>query len=287
MDLEFVVSTDTEHEIVLDSHIVSAVWRGSTVCPGQKALFEISTAFVGNGAQMRIEVKTGSGRELGKISAAISNNRYCGAFDVPHDVEPEDEVHFEFELPKNGLSGESNRVPVVAPIVVSNMRWSAKEVRRGDIVTLSANTENIRSGSAVTLIIYEYDQYGAHDRVAEIGATLMDSKISVQWQFEYPGDTDDIPTESEMRKYGRSYCPPLYFFTVRSEETEFGRDRSSGMLMFVDWIAVELVDSFGNERYALRLPDGTKRKGRFDENGNMREDGVPPGRYTIEIWTED
>ena len=43
-----------------------------------------------------------------------------------------------------------------------------------------------------SILIYEHDQDGAHDRICEIPAVVQDGKIEVKWEYEYHEDTDEI-----------------------------------------------------------------------------------------------
>ena len=94
-ELTFTKSTDTEHEIKLDSTLISASWRNGTAVAGRPAKFEVITSFVGNGAKIKITGNTENGTKLGKISDTISNNVYVGEFDVPEDIDLDDEAYFE------------------------------------------------------------------------------------------------------------------------------------------------------------------------------------------------
>ncbi len=283
MDLKFTKSTDTEHEIKLESSLISASWRSGKAIAGQTATFEVLTAFVGEGAPIKITGKSENGKKLGKIKDVIKRNKYVGEFEIPEDTELDDKVFFEVELPKNDIEGESNRIPVFPPVQVFNLRWSAKEARRGDILTLSADVNGLRDHSEVTVIIYEYDRDSAHDKIIELPATVMNKRIELLWEYEYHEDTDEIPTQEELDKYGGKYNPPEYFFTVKVEDTEFGVEQESGLLEFRDWIEIKLVNPTGNEEYVLRFPDGSERRGRFDNEGVLREENIPPGRYSIEV----
>lgn len=52
-----------------------------------------------------------------------------------------------------------------------------------------------------------------------------------------------------------------------------------------DWIEISIVDVYGdplsNEEYAVRLPDGSERRGQLDARGKARIDGVAPGAYQV------
>ncbi|MFH1893248.1 MAG: hypothetical protein ABIK83_11275 [Candidatus Zixiibacteriota bacterium] len=286
-DLTFNKSTDEEHEIELDSSLIYAVWKRGAAIAGQTAGFTIGTAFVGNGARIKIKGKSENGENLGKISATISNNVYDGEFEIPEDTEIDDQIYFEVKLPDNGLDGESDRIPVVPPPEISNMRWSQSEARRGDTLTLSADVRNVRPHTEVMLTIYEYDRDSAHDKITELRAEVIDDKIEQEWEYEYHEDTDEIPTEEEMQEYGRNYNPPEYFFTIKLNDIEYGREQESRLLIFKDWIEIRVLNYTGNESYILHLADGSERRGTFGGDGTAREEDVPPGRCSIEVEREN
>jgi hypothetical protein len=286
-ELKFTKSTDTEHEIKLDSTLISASWRSGAAVAGQPAKFQVITSFVGNGAKIKVTGKTENGTNLGKISDNISNNVYVGEFDVPEDIELDDEAYFEVDLSANSLSGESSRIPCVLPAEISNMQWSASEAGRGDILTLSADVENVRPQTDVLITIYEHDEDGAHDRITDLPGVVRSNRIEVEWEYEYFEDVDEVPTEEERQKYSRSYNPPEYFFTIKVYDIEYGREQESGLLAFKDWIEIRVLNYTGNESYVLHLADGSERRGTIGKDGTAREEDVPPGRCSIEIERED
>jgi len=286
-DLEYNKATDSEHEIKLDSQLIYAAWRTGRARAGGKAGFEVMTALVGNGAKIKIEGKSENGKKLGKINDVIKNNKFVGEFDIPEDIDLDDAVFFKVELPGNGLSGESNRIPAAPAITVTNMKWSAKEARREDVLTLSADVSGCDNGTDAMVTIYEYDRDNIHDKIVEIPAKIEKDKIELKWEYEYHEDTDEIATDEELKKYGKSYNPPEYFFVIEIDGQKFGRDQESGLLEFKDWIEIQLMNLVGDETYTLYLPDGTERTGKFDEEGFIREDKIPPGKYEIVIKGKD
>ncbi len=285
MDQKFSKGTDTEHEIKLDSTLVYAAWRIGTAYGGQAAPLEVLTSFVGNGAKIKIEGKSENGKKLGKINSTIINNKFIGTLNIPEDIELGDSVFFAVSLSDNGLDGESNHIPARPPIVVTNMKWSADEARRGDTLTLTADVEGADEGTEAKIIIYEYDSDNIHDVITEFPAVIENKKIEVQWEYEYHEDTDEIPTDEEMKRYGGSYNPPEYFFTITIGAQEFGADQESGILGFKDWIEIQLMDEDGNPlpdvEYETVYPDGTTKSGRLDEEGRVTLENVPPGSFNI------
>jgi len=285
MALTFTKATDAAHKVKLESELLYAGWKSGVAFIGLTAAFEVKTAFVGNGAPIEVTGKTKDGKKLGKVKGVVNGNSFAGALEIPDSVKEGDWAYFEVNLSKCGLKGEADPVPVAPPIVVTNMKWSAKEARRGDIVTLSADVRGVRDDTDVTLTIYEYDKDGVNDKIVELAAKTKDQKISFDWKYEYFEDTDEIPTEEELKKYGKSYNPPEYFFTVKVEGNEFGKKQESGLLLFKDWIEVELLNGSGqpvpNADYILRLSDGAEKRGQLDGDGRARVDDVPPGKFKI------
>jgi hypothetical protein len=278
---------DPAHEIKLDSTLVSASWLAARGIAGQTVEFEVRTCFVGNGAAIKVTGKSEGGKKLGKVSDKINNNLFIGEFEIPEDIDEGDEIYFEFDLSKNGISGESERIPVIPGLVIKSIKWSAKEARRGDVLDLTAEVDRVPDKSEVTLIIYEHDQDGAHDRIAELPATVDNGKIKVSWEYEYFEDTDEVPTDAEMKRYGGKYNPPEYFFVIQYEGVEYGEDAESGLLTFKDYLEIELTnpkgDPVANEDYKVTLPDGSTRQGKLDEAGRAIEKNVPPGKCIIEF----
>ncbi len=285
MELEFSKSTDSEHTVKVDPILIAAFWSSVKAPAGGNAKFKIQTAFVGNDAKIKIVGSSENGVSLGTIKGKIRNNIFKGKFDIPEDMEVDDQVFFEVSFPKNGIDGESDRIPVVPMIKVNNMSWGASEARRGDTLTLSAFVDGVRDNEEVIITIYEYDQDSVHDKITELSATVMNGRFEIEWEYQYYEDTDEIPTQEELDEYGGSYNPPEYFFTVKVEDEEFGLNQESELLVFKDWIEIELLDENGDPvagaEYILCLADGTKIEGTLDGDGLAREEDIPPGWYWI------
>lgn len=279
--------TDTEHTVKLDSTLVSSTWQSGMAIGGKKARFRVQTAFVGNGADVEVKGQSVNGKKLGKVKGKIIGNFFVGSLKIPEDIEEGDEIYYTVKLSKNGLSGESEKIPAFPPPRVKSMKWSADEARRGDIMTLSGEFEDIPDNSEVVVTIYEYDENDANDKITEFPATLNGKKLEAKWAYQYFEDTDEIPTQQEKERYGSSYNPPEYFFTVKYGNFEMGKEQESGLLNFKDYIEINLTDEAGNpvpnEDYVLHLPDGTEKQGTLDDNGYAKEEGIPPGSTMVEF----
>lgn len=292
MDSEFDASTDTKHRFKLESKILYALWKCGVARGGSETAVEVRTVLVGHGADIEISGKSSEGKAPGKIKGKVFNNRFTGRLPIPEDVDPEADVWFEAKLPKHGLMIESNAVPAAPPILCSSLEWSCSEVRRGDVVSLTGSFTGARSEEEATVIIYEHDPDGRHDKVAEIPVILEDGRLELDWEFRYDGDTAEIPTEEELQPYDEHYRHPEYFFTVKIDGVELGReDVDSGLMRFMDYIDIRLINDDGSPaegiRYRLHLADGGERSGQLDENGSAREEEIPPGPCRAEFERPD
>lgn len=287
MDLKYSKATDSAHTVKLTSSLIYAAWKSGAAPIGQAAPLEVVTAFVGQGASIKITGKSDVGRSLGSVSGKIFNNAYVGELTIPDSVKIGDTVYFEVALSANGVKGESNHIPAVPPIAVTDMKWSAAEARRGDTLTLSATVKGVPDKTEVKVHILEYDAGGGCDPIAVLPAVVDKNKLEVKWAYEYHEDVDEIPTHDEMQKYGKSYNPPEYFFAIEVYGQKYGLKQESKLLTFKDWIDIRLTDEegkpAGGEKYVLHLPDGQQRQGTLDTQGYAREEKIPPGKIVIEF----
>jgi hypothetical protein len=187
-----------------------------------------------------------------------------------------------------GVSPEAEYAGVAAaeaadelPITVSNAQWDREEARQGDLVTLTAEVEGAPDGTQGEIEIYEHDVDGIHDLIATLQVDVVNNKIKTTWEYEYHEDTDEIPTEEELKKYGRSYNPPEYFFAVKVRDAE----DISGILLYKDYVEIYLKNPGGepiaDEDYILTLPDGTEIEGKVDSKGYAKVEGIPPGKVSV------
>jgi len=246
--------------------------------PGQDVGIEVYTHFVGDGSDIRISVHNRSGRRLDRFGGKVYRNRYGTTYTVSDRAE--DGIYFEAELRRHGLSKRSEEMTIIPPIEITNLRWSQEEAQRGDVLQLSADVRGAHDGTEAVIEIYEHDEDGAHDFIARLNALVEDSMVEVQWGFEYYEDIDDIPTEEESES---GYNPPEYFFKV----IIYGQEAESELLEFKDW--VEFNFEVYEDNYVpgvqatFTYPDGRQETREIPEDGTIRFDNVPPGRYRLEV----
>ncbi len=288
MNTKYTVPTDSPQKIVVESQLIYAMWLQGRAYAGFEAEFEVKTILVGDGGKVKVTCRTEKGRKLDKVEGVIVLDRFRGKVLIPENVKVDDYVYLEVELPKHGLSIESNGIPVRPPLEVSSMKWSKSEIRRDEEVKLTCNfTNGVEEGDKVTVIIYEYDNNGNHDVVVKIPTEIKNNKVELDWKFIYQDDTDDIPTEEELKKYGRHYNPPEYFFVVMVDNIPVGKNQESGLLKFKDNLTVELFSEdqspvSGSECKFL-LANGVEINYSTDSNGFVRLNDIVPGPVTVKF----
>ncbi|MBN1292352.1 MAG: hypothetical protein JXB48_10980 [Candidatus Latescibacteria bacterium] len=292
MNTTHTVPTDSQQKITVESQLIYVLWQQGRAYAGFEAAFEVKTLLVGDGAKVKATLRTAKGKKLDKIEGVIVCNRWRGRVVIPEKVKPDDYVYLEVELPKHGLELDSNEIPVRPPIEVSSMQWDKKEVRQDEEVQMTCVfTNGVENGDNVTVIVYEYDNDGIHDRVVTIPTVIKDMKVDLKWKYFYQEDTDDIPTEEQLQKYGKSYNPPEYFFVVMVDNIPVGNNQESGLLEFKDWLELEYSDKNGNPvaglEYTITFADNTKKEGKLDDNGKSRIEDVPPGPVSVEYKMEE
>ena len=285
MNSQFTKHTDQKHRIKLESHLIYALWMCKRAWAGTDAPFEVRTSLVGEGAEIKIKLKNGSGKTLDKKTDKIFGNRYRGTVAVPSKVGADDMLFLEVELPKHGLSGESNQVPTGPLIQVESMQWDRKEVRRGDVVKLKAKFVDLPDHTDALVAIYEYDKEGNHDPIVTLPTEINGSRMELSWEFQYHDDVGQIPTETEKKPYDKTYQHPEYFFVIVIEGARFGVKQESGLMRFVDSFEKILVDGYGqlmkDHEVEIYLADGSTKKAKTDEEGKLTVKDVPPGPVYI------
>jgi hypothetical protein len=284
MNSQFTKHTDQQHRIKLESHLIYALWMCKRAWAGTDAPFEVRTSLVGEGAEIKIKLKNDSGKTLDKKTDKVFGNRFRGTVAVPAKVGATDMLFIEAELPKHGLSGESNQVPAGPLIQVESMEWDRQEVRRGDAVKLKAKFADLPDHTDALVAIYEYDKDGNHDPIATLPTEINGSTIELSWEFQY-GDAGEIPTETEKKPYDKKYQHPEYFFVIVIEGARFGVKQESGLMKFLDSFEKILVDGYGqlmkDHEVEMYLADGSSKKAKTDSEGKLTVKDVPPGPVYI------
>lgn len=282
---EYRRDTDTVHEITLDSTILTVYWGSRMVSMGESVYLTAETRFVGNGSDIEFNIYNHEGRKISTVKGKLFGDRVSLSYEMP-DV-TDRFLYFEATLASHGLSMKSDYIRVIPRVEVHNLKWSQTEARRGDVISMTADTSGIPDGVEMLARIFEYDDDGAHDLITNLPVTVNGGKIVVDWEYEYHDDTDDIPTNEDMQEHGRNYNPPEYFWVVEFAGRTFGESQESGLLQFKDAVDIQLVDSEGyaypDEPYTILLADGSTVEGRTDDLGNIAHADIPPGAFEVEF----
>jgi len=280
---EFSKATDQVQSASLTSKIVHVLWGRKMAVAGDTVELEVWTHFVGNGSDLEIKVEDKDGKVVAQLAGKVYGDYFGNSLIIPEDVR--ESLVFTAKLTKHGLDKKSNVLQVIPPVKVTNMKWGQKEARRGDKVKLTADIQGVPDGVAAEIRIYEYDQDGAHDFITKFPWRVKNKKIEAEWEYEYHEDTDEIPTDEEMQRYGRNYNHPEYFFVIDVFGKRFGEKQESELLEFKDWIGLQLNDAKGNpksgQKYIIKLSDGSEKNGSLDSSGYSKVDGIPPGPVKI------
>lgn len=265
-------------DVKLLSSIEQVTFTENRAAAGGKIGLNVFTKYVGNNSDIRIEIKDKSGKSGGTVKGKITGNRFWKNIEIPDNLK--DELTATVKLSKHGLEKKSNTIILLPPVKITNVKWDKDEAKRGDILKLTADVKGCYDGAETKVEIYEHDDDGAHDLVVSFPALVKNQKIKTEWEFQYMGDTDDIPTEDESEK---GYKNPEYFFRVSLG----GVSQDSGLLKFKDWMEIKVENEFGRKlkdlEYTLILPDGKKKKGKLNDEGIISEDNLPPGKCLIEF----
>jgi hypothetical protein len=275
---EYKAKTNEITEIKLESGIDRVVWSKGVAAVGGKVGLSIDTHFVGNGSEVKIQLKDANGKSHGDFTEKIAGNKLWAEIVVPEKAEGS--LTATVKLPKHSLEMKSNPLVVYPQIKIKNLKWDKPEARRGDILTITADIETVYNGTDAEIEIWEFDTDEAHDFVAKIPVEVKNNKIECKWEFDYKEDTDDILTEEESEN---GYNHPEYFFRIKV----LGVSADSGLLEFKDWIEILVTDTsnkpLSNKQYILHLPDGSKVDGYLDDKGKYKVENISPGVYEIEF----
>jgi hypothetical protein len=280
MNTQYSKPSDQTHRIKVDSAVIRAQWLCGRAWAGAEAPFEVRTALVGDGAEVKVRLVNDAGKVLEKKSDKILSNRCRGTIAVPSKVKLGDMLRLEVELPKHGLDAESGEVPAGPVIQARKLAWDKKEARRGDTVVMKAEFIDLPDRTQAGVTIYEYDPEGLHDPVAEIPAAVKNDRLELKWEFK-PRDAGTILTAEELRPYGKNYRAPEYFFTVTIDGTRIGTKQESGLLRFADVVDFILKDSddtpVPDAECIITGPDGKEVKAKSDKEGRVLVKDFPPG----------
>jgi hypothetical protein len=292
MDGEYVVSTDKKEKIKLESRIVRADWLSNIAYGGAYAKLEVKTVFVAEGSTIEIKGISSEGKAPDKISGKVYNDTFTGELLISENVKSGADIWFEAKLPKHGLKMESGTaIPARSPVVATKIAWDRAEVHREDVMTMQVEFQDIPDHTDAAVIVFENNPNSYDLKVVSIPVEIMSNAINLKWQFMYQDSTALIPTETELKKVNKHYCPPRYYFMVTVNGARIGENRESGLLVFKEKLNLQLFDAYGvpvnKADFIVRFADGTQKKVASDENGFIKDESIPPGKFFVEYIKKD
>lgn len=286
MQTKWTIPTDKENIITVESSFNFIMWSQGRAYAGFEAEFEARTFLVGDGAKVKVTCRTQKGKKLDKVEGAVFRNRWRGSVVIPEKVKVDDYVYLEAELPKIKIDGESNLIPVRPSIEVVSIQWDKQVIHRDEEVKMTCIfTGGVEDGDRVTVKVLKYDSDGYHDPIVKIPTTVENGKVELKWKFMYQDDTNNIPIQGELEKYGKSYEPPKYFFVVLVDNLTVGKNQESGLLEFKDSIEIQLTDDdddgCADIKGTCTLADGSSDDFTLDGDGKYSEEEIVPGKVVV------
>jgi hypothetical protein len=257
------------HKIKVQSNLIYALWNCGIAHADTEAPFIVKTSLVGEGAEIKVKLKDDKDKTLEKKNDKIHGNCYRGTIAIPENVRMDAMLYLEVELPKHGLSGESNQIPA--------------EVKRGDVVKMLAEFIDLPDKTEAMVQVFEYDQAGNHDPVVAIPTEINGNKLEVQWEYQYHDDTAEIPTQDELQPYSKKYQQPQYYFVVEIEGALLGTKQESGLMKFNDWVEYEVNQVAFPFDCEIEFADGTKIEKKGVNTSIVRFENVKAGKCTFRI----
>jgi acylphosphatase len=186
-------------KVKLDSAIEQVYWTRRQAAPEATVGLEIFTRYVGNNAELKIELTDNDGKSHGTFNDKLHGNHFWGPVKVPATVKGA--LFASVKLPGHGLSQKSPPLLVLPPVKINNVKWDRNQAKQGDVLKLSATVKNVPDGVEASLEIYEHDSVGAHELITKFPAAVNNERIEKDWEFQFH-DHADISS------------PLLFFFRV-------------------------------------------------------------------------
>lgn len=283
---EFTGSTDEKHVFTLPSEIDSVHWDRRQAAPGGIVGLTVRTIFCADGSQIQIKLQDAQGT----VHSTLSGKLRGDSINVDLQVPPEAKggLLAKVKMPNHGLSAESEALKVVEPVRMRGARWSKETVKRGDVVTLSAEARRAQDGRRATVRIFERDPgRGAHDPVTRLRPRTEGGAVEVKYQFRYPGETADILPEWEAPN---GYTQPEFFYTVEvaGVTADSKKSKRKGVMTFVDDLTLQVVDPetgapYANQNTKIKLADGSTKEKTTDGSGKVKLNEIPPGPAKVTL----
>lgn len=283
---EFTGSTDEKHVFTLPSEIERVRWLRRQAAPGGIVGLQIRTLFCAIGSQIEIRLVDAQGTVHDTISGTLHAEELNLQLRVPDEAVGG--LLAKVRMPNHGLSADSEALLILDPVRVYGARWSTKTVKRGDIVTLTAEAKDAPDGRKAPVRIYERDKRrGAHDPVTRLRPRVESETVMVKYRFQYPGDVADIVPEWEAPN---GYEQPEFFYTVdvSGVRADSKDAKQRGVMTFADDLTLQVVDAgtgapHTDQDVEVTLADGSTQTATTNGSGTAELTDVPPGPAKVTL----
>ena len=167
---------------------------------------------------------------------------------------------------------------------ITKAEWSKGDAKVGDIVKLKVETVGVESGEKAIISIFIKDANFADHQFKTINSKIDNGKLEEEWELEV--DEDLLDDQDAKEKQG-GFSSPAFYFKVDVG----GLTAKSGLLIYKDFIELELEDDDGNKiknvKYYVRLPNGGVKEGYLDSNGYAKVENLPPGKVEVDYDIKD
>ena len=302
--------------VEVESTLERAVWDRQIVVAGGTVRLSVQGAFVGEGSPVRVVLRDGRDRLVGRGTGRMHRDRAVVEVEVDRraaDRDPDGALcAADVELTELGLAVVSAPLLVLPYAELRDARWSEAEARDGDEVELSCRLSGSPAGvegagrEVADVEVFRGDEGASggaggaglgsvFEPVVTLRVPVVDGRLSARWRVGYDAEGKArIATQMELDAVAERtgaeaerYARPVWRFRVWLA----GLVAESGEMGYQDWVELELVDADGapvaDTPYVVYLADGTTREGALGADGRAREDDVPPGPVRIEYSERD
>ncbi|PQJ33969.1 hypothetical protein BSZ35_04500 [Salinibacter sp. 10B] len=282
---KFTGSTDETHVFTLPSEIDAVRFDRRQAAPGGEIGLEIRTLFCAEGSRLQVQLLDAQGTVHNTLDGRLAGEDMNLRLRVPQKAKGG--LLAKVKMPNHGLSAESEALKVTEPVRVRGARWSQEEVKRGDILTLTADAKGAPDGRRATVRIFEYKERGAHVPVTRLRPRVENGAVEVMYRFQYPGDTSDVVPEW---KAPEGYVQPQFFYTVDVSgiQADSQDAKSKGVMRFVDDLTLQVVNAQSGAPYPeqdveLTLADRSTQTKTTNGSGTVELKEIPPGPVKVKL----
>jgi hypothetical protein len=277
---KFTGQTDSPLQIKLKSEIVEARWGTSQVAQGGRVQIEVTTAFVADGATLKITLKDKEGAAVDTVVGKIYANLYRG-FYVLSKPNKTGAMTFEAELPDHAAKGKAGWIKVLPPIKITELKLQdgegkdLQEIAQEPILKMVGKVEGPPDGTHCDFVLFCRIKDQAPQPVFTGKGILTAGQVSCQWKRKSPQQEPRLQIQPDLDKLGEKYETPIYHFELSC----LGASATSTETKYVSWVEIRFRDLRG--KATLLLPDGRELVEQIPDDGILKLEKPLAGSITV------